>query len=131
MSTPIDDATRATVRQLAATGASNRAIARQLGIHHKTVARARGATDEAPSATVAPATPAPASATEAPPAPPAAPTGELLVLTIDEPLRQALATLRATSGATNTVAHNQAVARAAIRLMADSVSARRQEDSAT
>ncbi|MFE9309498.1 hypothetical protein ACFYM5_17635 [Streptomyces sp. NPDC006706] len=46
MSTPIDDATRATVRQLAGKGLSQRAIGRQLGIHHSTVARALRATDE-------------------------------------------------------------------------------------
>uniref|UniRef100_UPI0035DCCA53 helix-turn-helix domain-containing protein n=1 Tax=Brucella cytisi TaxID=407152 RepID=UPI0035DCCA53 len=46
MSTPIDDATRATVRQLADKGMSHRAIGRQLGIHHSTVARALRATDE-------------------------------------------------------------------------------------
>ncbi|MFJ5150854.1 helix-turn-helix domain-containing protein [Streptomyces sp. NPDC088353] len=46
MSTPIDDATRATVRQLAGKGMSQRAIGRELGIHHSTVARALRATDE-------------------------------------------------------------------------------------
>ncbi|MGW2933961.1 helix-turn-helix domain-containing protein [Streptomyces sp. NPDC001156] len=37
---------RATVRQMADDGHSNRAIARQVGIHHSTVARILRATDE-------------------------------------------------------------------------------------
>ncbi|MEU6649492.1 helix-turn-helix domain-containing protein [Streptomyces sp. NPDC046900] len=66
MSTPTDDATRATVRQLAAEDMSHRAIAREVGIHHSTVARILRATDEPDAPATAPQ--------DAPPTAPPSPT---------------------------------------------------------
>ncbi|MFB7596914.1 hypothetical protein [Streptomyces sp. NPDC056160] len=50
-----------------------------------------------------------------------APEGDRLVLVLDEPLRQALAVLRATKGLPDTPGANEAAARAAIRAMADTM----------
>ncbi|MFF3848023.1 helix-turn-helix domain-containing protein [Streptomyces sp. NPDC002328] len=52
---------------------------------------------------------------------PDAPERDTLVLHLDEPLRQALAVLRATRATPDTPEHNAAAARAAIRAMADTV----------
>ncbi|GGV12111.1 hypothetical protein GCM10010260_58410 [Streptomyces filipinensis] len=57
------------------------------------------------------------------------PAGRELVL--DDPLRQALAALRATRGASDTEKQNQAVARAAIRAVADTVLEARQSTART
>ncbi|MFF8406935.1 HTH domain-containing protein [Streptomyces sp. NPDC015684] len=50
---------------------------------------------------------------------------DTLVLVLDEPLRQALAVLRATRGAADTPRQNVAVARAAIRSVADHIEEQR------
>jgi hypothetical protein len=74
---PADLATRrATVRQLADEGLSNRAIARRLGIHHRTVARDLDTTPAPTEASPA----APPTPEQAPPAPTsgARPTPRLL-----------------------------------------------------
>ncbi|WP_326804932.1 hypothetical protein OIE49_29550 [Streptomyces sp. NBC_01788] len=55
------------------------------------------------------------------PAPPDDGGRDTLVLVLDEPLRQALAVLRATRGAPDTPKQNVAVVRAAIRVTADTV----------
>lgn len=57
----------------------------------------------------------------APAEPQPSPDSDRLVLVLDEPLRQALATLRASVGTPDTDKHNTAAARAAIRAMADTV----------
>jgi IS30 family transposase len=57
----------------------------------------------------------------APPPPEATPQGDTIVLQLDEPLRQALAILRATREQPDTPRANVAAARAAIRAMADTV----------
>lgn len=67
------------------------------------------------------------ASTAAPTAPGPAPQGDTVVLRLDEPLRQALAVLRATRGAADTPAQNTAAARAAIRAMADTVIAVQQD----
>ena len=51
-------------------------------------------------------------------APDDAPDGDTLVLVLDEPLRQALAVLRATLGGADTPEQNERAARAAIRATA-------------
>lgn len=53
--------------------------------------------------------------------PPAPADGDRLVLALDEPLRQALAVLRATRGQPDTLAANIAIVRAAVRVMAETV----------
>ncbi|MGW1000760.1 helix-turn-helix domain-containing protein [Streptomyces sp. NPDC002520] len=102
--TPTMDARRAEVAQLLAhdPDLSARAIAAQLGVSKDTVRRDMDAI----------------RATSAPPAPQ---DDDVLVLRLDAPLRQALAVLRAMRPVPDTPAHNVAVARAAIRAIADSV----------
>ncbi|SHI67163.1 HTH domain-containing protein [Streptomyces sp. 3214.6] len=56
-----------------------------------------------------------------PPATPAAPERDTLVLQLDEPMRQALAVLRAQLGAPDTPRQNMAAARAAIQSVADTL----------
>ncbi|MFF9238411.1 helix-turn-helix domain-containing protein [Streptomyces sp. NPDC014776] len=56
-----------------------------------------------------------------------APASDALLLVLDEPMRQALAVLRATRGAPDTQEQNVAAARAAIRAMADTVMELRQQ----
>jgi len=90
--TPPDIAERrATVRRLANQGMSNRAIARQLGIHHRTVARDIDATP-APDTTEPAAPDAPNTAPQdAPPAPTCgAPPAPRLIHTLDPRLIQDL-----------------------------------------
>lgn len=98
------DARRAAVAQLLAhdPDLSARAIAAQLGVGKDTVRRDMDAL----------------RATGAPTAPQDDAT---LALALDEPLRQALAVLRATRGLPDTPAQNIAAARAAIRATADAV----------
>ncbi|MEU1302809.1 helix-turn-helix domain-containing protein [Streptomyces shenzhenensis] len=95
---------RAKVAQLLAhdPDLSARAIAAQLGVGKDTVRRDIDAI----------------RATSTPPAPH---DDQVLVLRLDEPLRQALAVLRAMRHAPDTEAHNRAAARAAIRATADAV----------
>ncbi|MEW2250419.1 helix-turn-helix domain-containing protein [Streptomyces sp. NPDC006975] len=59
--------------------------------------------------------------------PSGAPASGALLLVLDEPMRQALAVLRATRGAPDTQEQNVAAARAAIRAMADTVIELRQQ----
>lgn len=115
---------RALVRQLADGDPtlSARAIASQVGVSKDTVLRDLDATEPMSSQ------PAPESGIAAPqPAPervPPAQTGapeDFLVLVLDEPLRQALAVLRAQVGAADTEKQNRAAARAAIRAVADRI----------
>ncbi|MEU1303335.1 HTH domain-containing protein [Streptomyces shenzhenensis] len=47
--------------------------------------------------------------------------GDVLLLRLDQPMREALAVLRSTRQAPDTEAHNRAAARAAIRATADAV----------
>lgn len=54
-------------------------------------------------------------------APDDTPACDTLVLVLDEPLRQALAVLRATAGGPDTPAQNEKAARAAIRSVADTI----------
>ncbi|MEV4033423.1 helix-turn-helix domain-containing protein [Streptomyces umbrinus] len=62
----------------------------------------------------------------APPSTADAPEGDTLVIRLDEPMRQALAVLRAQVGAPDTPGQNRAAARAAIRSVADTVLEARQ-----
>ncbi|MFJ8603410.1 helix-turn-helix domain-containing protein [Streptomyces shenzhenensis] len=103
---------RAKVAQLLAhdPGMSARAIAAQLGVGKDTVRRDMDALR---------ANGAPPSA--APDAPPAPQDTDVLVLRLDEPLRQALAVLRAMRRGPDTPEQNRAAARAAIRATADAV----------
>ncbi|MGV4984539.1 HTH domain-containing protein [Streptomyces sp. NRAIS4] len=93
-------------------GISQRTIAARLGVGKDTVRRDIDAIEAEQSQGV-PEEPA------AEPEP--APEADRLVLILDEPLRQALAVLRATRGAPDTQKQNEAVARAAIRAVADTV----------
>ncbi|WP_406168912.1 DeoR family transcriptional regulator [Streptomyces sp. NBC_00996] len=105
---------RALVRQLADQDPtlSTRAIAAQIGVSKDTVRRdldemRREQTQPAPDGAAA--------------EPDDAPDSDRLVLVLDEPLRRALAALRATVGAPDTPEQNVAAARAAIRATADAV----------
>ncbi|MFD1656972.1 HTH domain-containing protein [Streptomyces caeni] len=91
---------------------SARKIADRLGVGKDTILRdlAEIATEQRQPA------PAPGAAGPNP-----APDGDRLVLVLDEPLRQALAVLRANVGTPDTPAANTRAARAAIRAMADTV----------
>ncbi|MFJ8791416.1 helix-turn-helix domain-containing protein [Streptomyces sp. NPDC102462] len=95
---------RAKVAQLLAhdPDLSARAIATQLGVGKDTIRRDM-------------------DALRANGAPPAPQDDDVLVLRLDEPLRQALAVLRAVRRAPDTAAQNRAAARAAIRATADAV----------
>jgi hypothetical protein len=115
---------RALVRQLVDNDPtlSQRAIAAQLGVSKDTVRRdleelSRTQSQTAPEPAVAEPQTAPE---DTPQMPPSAPPGYLL-LELDEPLRQALAALRARIGAPDTERQNVAAARAAIRSVADTV----------
>jgi hypothetical protein len=91
---------------------STRAIAGQIGVSKDTVRRDLEAIRQQQSQ------PAPEqTATEPEPAP----DTDRLVLVLDDPLRQALAVLRATRGRPDTAKENVKAARAAIRVMADTV----------
>lgn len=95
---------------------SARNIAAQLGVGKDAILRDIAAieTEQRQRATtVAP--------TAAPDATDPTPQCDTVVLQLDEPLRQALAVLRATRGAADTPRQNEAAARAAIRAMADTV----------
>ncbi|MET7776297.1 HTH domain-containing protein [Streptomyces mirabilis] len=98
---------------------SARKIAARLGVGKDAIRRDLDAieTDQRQRATVAAA----AAPDPEPPAPGGAPEEATLVLVLDEPLRQALAVLRATQGGADTEAANRSAARAAIRAMADIV----------
>ncbi|MGW6292465.1 hypothetical protein [Streptomyces sp. NPDC055058] len=108
------DVRQALVRQLIEKDPtlSSRKIAAQLGVGKDTVLRDLEAIRQEDAA------PAPEPATAAPEA---APDGDRLVLVLDEPLRQALAVLRATRRQPDTPAANVAAARAAIRALADHI----------
>ncbi|MFF5435186.1 HTH domain-containing protein [Streptomyces griseofuscus] len=118
-------ARRAMVEQLMRQepGISQRTIAARLGVGKDTVRRdvdaieteQRQRAPEPPAAGLDPAPEPPGAAPEA------APDADRLVLILDEPLRQALAILRATRGAPSTAKQNEAAARAAIRAVADSI----------
>ncbi|MFC3348188.1 HTH domain-containing protein [Streptomyces echinoruber] len=100
-------------------GISARKIAARLGVGKDTILRDIDAIETEQRQRAAASgqeTPEPA-----PPAPDGAPAGDRLVLILDEPLRQALAVLRATRGRPDTPAENVAAARAAIRATADIV----------
>lgn len=107
------DVRQALVRQLTTADPtlSARKIAGQIGVSKDTVLRDLEAIRQADSQ------PAP----EPPPAEPETAPDDRLVLVLDEPLRRALAVLRATVGAPDTPEQNVASARAAIRSVADSV----------
>lgn len=96
---------------------SARTIAARLGVSKDTVLRdiAESETDQrqraAEAETVSPDS-APHSTADAP-------EGDTLVIRLDEPMRQALAVLRAQVGVPDTPGQNRAAARAAIRSMAD------------
>lgn len=98
---------------------SARKIAGQLGVGKDTILRDLDAIQAEKRQRLAAA----ASAAEpaAPPAPLDAPEADRLVLILDEPLRQALAVLRATVDAPDTEGQNIKAARAAIRSVADTV----------
>ena len=66
-------------------------------------------------------------AAAAAPAEPPAPESDTIVIRLDEPMRQALATLRATVGAPDTPTANGRAARAAIQSMADHFAEQGQE----
>lgn len=95
---------------------SARQIAARLGVGKDTVLRDIAETEAEQRQRAAEATPA---------APSPAPQGQMardtLVLHLDEPLRDALAILRAQLGAPDTERQNIAAARAAIRSVADTV----------
>ncbi|WP_164932302.1 MULTISPECIES: HTH domain-containing protein [unclassified Streptomyces] len=125
---------RALVRQLVDDDPtlSQRAIAAQLGVSKDTVRRdleemSRTQSQTAPVPAVAEPQAAPEATGQTPPV---APPGYLL-LRLDEPLRQALAALRATVGAADTHEQNVKAARAAIRSVADTVIEEQQEGSRT
>jgi predicted ArsR family transcriptional regulator len=103
---------RALVRQLIEQDPtlSTRKIAAQIGVGKDAIRRDL----EAIRQEDAEAAPEPAAA-----APETAPDDDRLVLVLDEPLRQALAVLRAVRARPDTPRENVAVARAAIRAMAD------------
>ncbi|MFF0139702.1 HTH domain-containing protein [Streptomyces sp. NPDC005227] len=105
---------RALVSQLLAADPdlSNRAIAGQLGVSKDTVRSDIAALRQdvtAPEAVVATPQPEPS------------PDQAELTLILDEPLRQALAILRTVRGEPDTPAANAKIARAAIRVVADSI----------
>jgi hypothetical protein len=103
---------RALVRQLTEQDPtlSARKIAGQIGVGKDAIRRDL----EAIRREDAKAAPEPAAADPAP-----APDADRLVLVLDEPLRQALAALRAVRARPDTPRENLAAARAAIRAMAD------------
>ncbi|GHF07990.1 hypothetical protein GCM10014715_74880 [Streptomyces spiralis] len=105
---------RALVRQLIAQGPtlSTRNIAAQVGVSKDTVRGDLAAIRQED----AQASPEPAAS-----APEPSPDTDHLTLVLDEPLRQALAVLRATRGPEDTTKQNEAAARAAIRATADPV----------
>jgi len=98
-------------------GISARKIADRLGAGKDTILRdiAEIETEQRQRAAEAAAS----AASAEPPAPPDAPEGDTLVIRLDEPMRQALATLRAAVGSPDTPTANRRAARAAIRAMAD------------
>ena len=112
-------ARRAMVEQLRRQepGVSARQIADRLGVGKDTILRDIAAIEAEQRQRAAAVT------TTAPPGEPPAPGTELerdtLVLQLDEPLRQALAVLRAQVGAADTQRANRRAARAAIRSVAD------------
>lgn len=105
---------RALVRQLIAKDPtlSTRTIAAQVGVSKDTVRGDLAAIRQED----AEASPGPAAS-----APELAPDADRLVLVVDAPLRQALAVLRDSRGRPDTHAENVTIARAAIRVMADTV----------
>ncbi|MER6531175.1 helix-turn-helix domain-containing protein [Streptomyces sp. NPDC001508] len=108
MSQPLTmTARRAKVAQLLAhdPGMSARAIAAKLGVGKDTIRRDMDAL----------------RAADAPVEPPAPLNGDVLVLALDDGLRQALAVLRARLNAPDNEEQNHAAARAAIRATADAV----------
>ncbi|WP_329214854.1 helix-turn-helix domain-containing protein [Streptomyces sp. NBC_01485] len=119
-------ARRAMVEQLQRQepGISARKIAARLGVGKDAILRDIDAieTEQRQRATEAAAV---AQVAE-PLAPVAAPQGDVVVLQLDEPMRQALAVLRAQAGAPDTPAQNMAAARAAIRAFADTILESRQ-----
>lgn len=96
---------------------SARKIADRLGVGKDTILRdiAEIETEQRQRAAEVAAAAAPAE----PPPPPAAPENDTIVIRLDEPMRQALATLRATVGSPDTPTANVRAARAAIHAMAD------------
>ncbi|MFJ8153928.1 helix-turn-helix domain-containing protein [Streptomyces sp. NPDC094468] len=96
---------------------SARQIAGRLGVGKDTVLRDIDAIEAEQSQRAAEAEAA--AAPVEPPAPLSAPEGAALVLQLDEPLRQALAVLRAQVGARDNEVANRRAARAAIRAVAD------------
>jgi predicted DNA-binding transcriptional regulator YafY len=90
---------------------SARKIAAQIGVSKDTVRRDLEAISRAESQA------APERAVD----PEIAPHGDRLVLVLDEPLRQALAVLRASRARPDTPRENEAAARAAIRAVADTI----------
>lgn len=114
------DVRQALVRQLIEQDPtlSARKIAGQIGVGKDTVRRDL----EAIRREAAAAAPDPA---------PAAPDDDRLVLVLDEPLRQALAALRATRGQPDTPRANVAAARAAIRAMADHIADTQHQEGST
>lgn len=103
---------------------SARTIAARLGVSKDTVLRdiAESDTDQRQRAAEA----EPVSPDSAPPSTADAPEDDTLVIRLDEPMRQALAVLRAQVGAPDTPGQNRAAARAAIRSVADTVLEARQ-----
>ncbi|MFF0597880.1 helix-turn-helix domain-containing protein [Streptomyces antibioticus] len=100
-------------------GISSRKIAARLGVGKDTIIRD---IDEIETAQRQRAAEAAAAVQEsAPPAPEPVRQGDTVVLHLDEPMRQALAVLRGQTGSPDTPAHNTAVARAAIRAVADGI----------
>ncbi|MFJ2004784.1 helix-turn-helix domain-containing protein [Streptomyces chartreusis] len=93
-------------------GISQRSIAARLGVGKDTIRRD---IDEMEAAQRQPAPQPPATE------PDDAPDGDRLVLILDEPLRQALAVLRASVGGADTPQQNLYAVRAAVRSVADTI----------
>ncbi|MFJ6730021.1 HTH domain-containing protein [Streptomyces sp. NPDC091281] len=112
-------ARRAMVEQLRRQepGISARKIGARLGVGKDTVLRDIDEIETEQRQLAAAA--AAAAQKAAPSAPEEVRQGDTLVLHLDEPLRQALATLRATRNGPDTPSANTAAARGAIRAMAD------------
>ncbi|MFD7793603.1 hypothetical protein [Streptomyces sp. NPDC059759] len=112
---------RALVGQLIAAdpNLSNRSIAGQLGVSKDTIRLDIAAIRQGDPG------PSPASVVSEPEASPERPE---LTLILDEPMRQALAVMRALRGEPDTPAANTKIVRAAIRAMADTINEHTRQD---